>query len=206
MAAKLKLNYFPIAGRGDCIRFALHVGGIPFEDNRINFPDWPAYKPNTPFGGIPTLDIDGVTYGQSTALLRYAGRLAHLYPSDPLAALKVDEIMDAVEDLVNVLVPSLRENDNDKKAAMRKALTETTLPPHLASLEKALARNKASPFVTGSELTVGDLKLAPVLAWFTSGALDGIPKDIADSYPHLKAVREAVYANPKVQEWVNSHK
>ena len=35
--------------------------------------------------------MDGTDYTQSTALLRYAGKLGGLYPEDPLAALKVRE-------------------------------------------------------------------------------------------------------------------
>lgn len=33
--------------------------------------------------------MDGVDYTQSTALLRYAGKLAGIYPEDPVAAMKV---------------------------------------------------------------------------------------------------------------------
>lgn len=36
-----------------------------------------------------TRQMDGVEYSQSTALLRYAGRISGLIPEDPLAALKV---------------------------------------------------------------------------------------------------------------------
>ena len=35
------------------------------------------------------LQMDGAEYSQSTALLRYAGKLGGLYPECPLAALKV---------------------------------------------------------------------------------------------------------------------
>jgi len=205
MASKLKLVYFPIAGRGESIRLALHVGGIAFDDHRITFADWPALKPKTPFGAIPILEIEGHSFGQSNALLRYAGKLGGLYPSDPLAALRVDEILDAVEDVTSLITPSLRETDPEKRAALRKVLAETSLPPQFANLEKALARNKASPFVTGKDLTVGDLKLAPVLGWIQSGVLDGIPADLADSHPHLVALRNAVFHHPKVQEWNAAH-
>lgn len=36
--------------------------------------------------------MDGTDYTQSTALLRYAGKLGGLYPEDPLQALKVGTI------------------------------------------------------------------------------------------------------------------
>ena len=40
-------------------------------------------------GSVGLFQMDGADYTQSTALLRYAGRLGGLYPEDPLAALKV---------------------------------------------------------------------------------------------------------------------
>lgn len=42
----------------------------------------------TPASRVP-MQVDGVKYGQSTALLRYAGKLSKIYPEDPLMALKV---------------------------------------------------------------------------------------------------------------------
>lgn len=70
-------------------------------------------------------------------MIRYAGKLGGLYPQDNLlgdvilelrllfillftdfikcVALKADEILDACEDLINALSPSLREQDPEKK-------------------------------------------------------------------------------------------
>jgi hypothetical protein len=48
-------------------------------------------------------------YCQSEAMLRYCGRLAGLYPEDPIAALEVDMILNTVEDMIQILSPSLLE-------------------------------------------------------------------------------------------------
>ena len=49
-----KYMYFgPIVGRGEAGRILLSIGGIEFTDERIEFKDWPAVKPTTPFGGMP---------------------------------------------------------------------------------------------------------------------------------------------------------
>ena len=45
------------------------------------------------------LDIDGVQLAQSNAILIYAGKLAGLYPWDPLAALKVEEFIGNKDDI-----------------------------------------------------------------------------------------------------------
>jgi glutathione S-transferase len=45
-----------------------------------------------PFGQVPVLEVDGHFLAESYAILRYAGGLAGLVPSEPLAAAKVDEV------------------------------------------------------------------------------------------------------------------
>jgi prostaglandin-H2 D-isomerase / glutathione transferase len=85
--AKPKVTYWPFGGRADPIRLAFFIGGIDFDDNRVPMADWPALKPTTPFGSVPTLEVDGHTYGQSNAQLRYAGKLASLYPTDNVQGL-----------------------------------------------------------------------------------------------------------------------
>lgn len=41
-----KLTYFDGKGRGEVIRLAFVAGGIKYEDNRVNPPDWPKIKPS----------------------------------------------------------------------------------------------------------------------------------------------------------------
>ena len=39
-----KLTYFDVRGLGEPIRWVLTLAGIPFEETRISFADWPALK------------------------------------------------------------------------------------------------------------------------------------------------------------------
>lgn len=59
--------------------------------------------------------MDGTYYTQSTALLRYAGRLGGTYPQCPLEALKVDEIVMMAEDVFIDLFATFHEDDHAKK-------------------------------------------------------------------------------------------
>ena len=49
------------------------------------------------------MEVDGqdVAYAQSGAQLRYVGRLTDLYPVDPLAQMRVDEILETVLEMLN---------------------------------------------------------------------------------------------------------
>lgn len=52
-----------------------------------------------PFGSMPVLDIGEERFAQSGAIIRYVGKLAGLYPEDPVAALRVDMVIDTMEEL-----------------------------------------------------------------------------------------------------------
>ena len=57
---KPRLTYFdaPVS-RGEECRLALHLAGIEFDDVRIKSADWPAMKEQTPYGGLPVLELPG---------------------------------------------------------------------------------------------------------------------------------------------------
>ena len=85
------------------IRIALHHSGIAWSDHRFtSMPEWEEAKEMIPGKAVPAMDIEGKTYTQSNALLRWAGKKAipPLYPEDDLKALRCDEIMDVCQDVL----------------------------------------------------------------------------------------------------------
>jgi len=187
-----KLTYFDIPGRGYAIRMALNYGGVKFEDDRVQFSNWPQLKASTPYGTLPTLVIEGQVYAQSNSLLRYVGKEVGLYPHDHLSSLKVDEIMDAVEDLGRA-VP-FGENLPER----RKTFNETTYPDMLQRIEKRLEQFGSGPYINGEHLSIGDLKLFANLSWFLSGTLDGVDKTVPEKHQRVMALFNAVKNNPKI--------
>ena len=59
---KVKLSYFDIEGTAEPVRLAFILAGIPFEDDRIKFTQWPEFKKTTPYGQVPVLQ------GRSTSV------------------------------------------------------------------------------------------------------------------------------------------
>src|SRR5437016_8416928 len=95
-----KLTYFDTASsRGEECRLALHVAGLPFEDERLNRDQWAARKASTPFGALPVLAIDGRQLAQSNAILRFIGSQHGLHPAEPFEAAVHESVMCAVEAL-----------------------------------------------------------------------------------------------------------
>jgi glutathione S-transferase len=198
---KPKLSYFDApASRGEECRLALHLGGVDFEDHRIKAPEWPAFKPTTPFGSVPVLEMPGhAPLAQSNAILVLIGRLHKLHPLEPFEAARHESMMHYVEDLRGHVAPTLRIKDEDEKKKARAELAANYLPVWGANAEKQLLGS--GPFFGGETLHVVDLKLFVGLRWFRSGVLDHIPPTVFDPFPKLIRVHDAVRDHAGVKAW-----
>ena len=57
-------------------------------------------------------------------------------------------------------------------------------------------------FYVGSSLTIADLAMYRLVGWISGGVLDGLPTDLVDSYPQIKANVEATKSNEKVKAYL----
>ena len=204
--AKLKLTYFDFdGGRGEPARLALTIGGIAFEDNRIAGKDWPAFRDKTPFQAMPVLEVDGKAVSQSNAINRYVGKLAGLYPKDDWQAARVDEVMDAVEDITTRIGSTIRLDDEAKKKA-REELAAGPIPRFLQQLDARLKAGGGEWFVE-NRLTVADLKCYLLTRWLKSGVIDHVPTDIVDrNAPLLAKHLERVSNHPKIAAYYEARR
>lgn len=198
---RYRLTYFDIdGGRGEPVRIALHAAGVTFDDHRIKFAEFPEFRRTARFGAAPVLEIDGAAVTQSNALLCYAGRLAGLYPADPLQALYCDEVLGAMEDLDQQVGRSFGLKGEALKSA-REALAEGWLPLFLRGLDGLLARGGGTWFADG-RLTVADIKAFCGIGMLGSGFLDHIPADIVARHaPALADHRERTAKEAPVAAW-----
>lgn len=196
---KPKLTYFDFpGGRGEECRLALYLAGVDFEDHRIKGPTWMELKPDTPFGGLPVLEIEGKgKLAQSNVILTFIGQNHGLLPSDPWDAAQHAAIMGACEDLrVKLQYTAVGASEEEKKAA-RDELASGYLKEWGGRMENRIE----GPFVGGSTPSVADIKLFVIQKWFVGGGLDHIPTDVFADFPKLMVVYAAVKAHPKVVEW-----
>ncbi|KAH9269705.1 hypothetical protein BASA83_008177 [Batrachochytrium salamandrivorans] len=130
---KLKFTYFDARMRGESTRLALHVGNVPFEDERVSYKSvhdpgetWLTMKKTMPFRQMPVMTVNGTTQiAQFNGILRYAGTLGGLYPAaDPLKAALVDQVVLHIDDMNMAIFPSIIERDNNKKTLLRKEIVE----------------------------------------------------------------------------------
>jgi glutathione S-transferase len=203
---KLVLTYFDFdGGRGEPARLALTIGGVAFEDKRIPGPEWPKLRDQMPFRAMPVLEVDGKAIAHSNTILRYAGKLAGLYPKDDWQATLCDEAMDAAEDIGTRIGATMQLGPDEKKKA-REELAAGLIPRYLEQLQ---ARLKAAggEYFADKRLTVADLKVFIWVRWLKSGALDHIPRDLVDRIaPLLVQHFERVSAQPKIAEYYKARK
>ena len=194
-----KLIYFdaPVS-RGEECRLALHLAGVDFEDVRVKAADWLAFKPKTPYGSMPILELPGKPpLAQSNAILGLIGRQHGLHPTDPFEAARHESMMQHVEDLRTTVGPTLKLPEPEKKAA-REALLAGFLPAWAASTERNISDE---PFFGGAKLHVVDLKLHMAVRWFNGGKVDYIPTTVFAAYPKLTRVHDAVRDHAGVKSW-----
>ena len=195
--------------RAEVLRVSLFISNIPFEDVRISREEFinmikTGYLPNgkkVPFHQLPVIEVDGEIIGQTGAIARYCGKISNLYSNDNINAAKIDQIIDSATDITNLVSPTIREKDEQKKVEDRLLLKNKLLPRWFRYLENILSESTSDWFVE-NKMTIADIAMWRLLGWLISGIIDGIPTTIVDSYPKLKNIHTNVHHHPKVQEWM----
>ena len=199
-----KLTYFDIdGGRGEVTRIAFHAAGIEFEDNRISFPEFGEARGSMRFNAVPVLEVDGEEISQSDAMSRYVGRLAGLYPADPMQAMYCDEVMGAFEDLTHFIVRTFGLEGDELKEA-RTQLVDGKMTVFLKGVQELLHRGGGEYFAD-NQLTVADLRSFVQVRSLSAGLLDHVPADIVQNIaPDLLEHHQRVAADKRVSAWYAS--
>jgi glutathione S-transferase len=180
--SNIKLTYFDSQGPTEPTRLAFTMGGIAFEDIRIGQKEMSSLKSSGKLlsGQVPLLEVGGECLTQSSAMARYAAKLAGMYPESPWDAAKVDEVIQLVtQDIIERLInPTIKIKNKENQGAMRKKLAEEKLPEKLAILESMMGEWE---FFFGDTPTLADLYVYNLLNWLGMEVLEGVPKQVRHS-------------------------
>ena len=195
MAPKVKLTYFNLRARAEPARLLLAYGGIEYEDFRVTpafekNEEWMALKPNTPYGSLPLLEWDGVVLAQSLTIARFIAKEVGLAGGNVIERAQVDEIVDAVNDMLEVGVKAIFSEDEEQ---VKKYYGET-LPKSLGLLERRLIGRGGQYFV-GNTLSWADIQVY----CFCSGLAD---QSCLDAVPKIKNLIDRVGNIPNIKTWV----
>jgi len=123
-----------------------------------------------------------------------------LYPTDAIAALKVDMMIDCLMEINDGIQPTIFEKDENKKKEMRATLNTEKLPKLLGNIEKCLNRD-SSEYTVGDKPTIADILIYCQNHWISCGILDGIDKDLSSKYPKFQGIAKKMDKHPKIKEW-----
>lgn len=207
MLTGCKIIYFGIPGRGEAIRLALAIGGVKFEDKRVPFPAWGKIKPTTPWGTLPVLELaDGLQISQARSVLRFVGKYTGLYPSDQLVAQRVDELMDALEDL-GAIISNVGQglSRDDQEAARLMAVSDGGVVYNLLkSIDEFIEVNGTGGYAVGNEMNIASILTFTNIGRLVGGVFYGVPPTVCDPFPNIQLVRKTVGCTPAVVAWYDA--
>lgn len=209
-----ELLYWPgIQGRGEFVRLALEEAGEDYEDvargpGGVDALMAALKEGPTPSFAPPFLRAEGMTIGQTAAILMYLGERHGLAPQDTAGRLWTHQLQLTIADLVAEAHDTHHPVGNglyyeDQKAeALRRAqdFTKARIPKFFAYFSTVLGEKD---YLLGADLTYADLSLFQLL----EGLDYAFPKATARAlaqHPNLAALRARVAARPRIAAYLQS--
>mmetsp|Transcript_28037 Transcript_28037/g.56810 ORF Transcript_28037/g.56810 Transcript_28037/m.56810 type:complete len:231 (+) Transcript_28037:29-721(+) len=187
------LEYFDTPGRGEAIRIALHSAGVKFTDKRLGWEEWQGIKSSSSDwvykNGLPVLTVDGTKFSQSIAQMRYAARKGKLYSDNLLEAMRIDEVMDIVQD---ILAKTPSPPDPEEKKKQREEYASGKMFNFMSRLNQ-LAEQSTTAWIAGTaDMAIADLMTWQLLGMISSGNFDHVPADYHTQFAGLSRLEKAV--------------
>ncbi|KAI9495850.1 glutathione S-transferase [Zychaea mexicana] len=153
----LKYYYFDLGtqGRGEPARLLLHDADVSFEDIRIEFKDWLAFKneiiEDYPAAALPLVKTgDGEYYGLTAPLMRFLGQQLGYDAVDKKKSHFVDQTADFVsdwfQDCIRIFFQPDQQEVHDKNL---KGI-------HCGRMERMYGRYNEGPYLLGEQITYAD--------------------------------------------------
>ncbi|XP_067684268.1 glutathione S-transferase 1-like [Haliotis asinina] len=159
-----KYTYFNLRARGEIPRLILRNAGVDFEDNRIEFSEWPTVKASTPFGQLPFIEIDGEAFPESMSISRYLAAEYGVAGKTPRERLRADVLTEQTRSMKEGIYKYFFEGDATIKAEAQKKFEEEIRPKYLKTWEQTAKDNASgSGHLVGNALTIADLAVMDAL-------------------------------------------
>jgi len=197
---RYKLTYFDIQGRAEVIRLCFRAAGVPFQDNRITGEQWQKLKDKTPYGGLPILEMEGQTFGESGAIMRWAARKFGLSGKTDGEALVVEAVLAQTISLLDNFVSWHFCKDEDKKKDLETKFREqctTFCKCWDAAAKEHKSSSRTYTYMVGSSLTVADLAMLQTVC-----LLQKFPGFDVTPYKKLLGNKQTVECVPTLKEYL----
>ena len=126
-----KLYYHDARAMAEPIRFIFAQAGVQYEDVRFDYEStWPEFKPKTPYGALPVLEVDGKMVAGSGLIARYLAEEYGLAGSNEFENAWIAGIIDVLNDFLQKGWPisPFGEKDEARRAELKKEFEERHMP------------------------------------------------------------------------------
>lgn len=185
-------------GRAETARIILAFAGVRYTDQRLNSEQFTNVKSKLPYGQLPLLKVDGEVVCQSRSIARYLANQFGLAGKTNMERAQADEIVDAVNDMIEKRVEAMRETDERKKSSLTREFMSDVIPKTMGQLEARLIE-RGGQFFAGNALSWADLH---VFAFVDRMRLDN--PELLDEYPKMKNLIERIELEPNIVNWLKS--
>ena len=171
--------------------------GLPFEDVRIKFEDWPKEKTSGKFElqQVPVVECEpcGVRLSQTDAIMhRIGARFGMLPTNKPEKLYKVIWWCNTAKDIMEGCFKEFLPIPAEKKKEMRTALFEKSVPVFLHAMEERLKMNKSQCTLVGRKYTLQHLLIQLFQSSPQSLLLLLIPLVHLPPFPHSRSEERRV--------------
>ncbi|KAL0979792.1 hypothetical protein UPYG_G00189730 [Umbra pygmaea] len=189
-----KLTYFNMRGRAELARYIFAYANIDFEDDRVEWKDWPSIKDSFPLGQLPVLEVNGIALTQSLAIARYLAKEAGLLGNNNLEEAQTNSLVDTLNDFT--LAIPWREAHPETKAQKIDQLFQSNAPLLLDHLQWHLGDRK---WLVGNSMTWVDLYWHVCFTTFNV-----LRPGFTDHHPTLCALIKRLEEVPSLARWIQS--
>lgn len=197
--AQYKLTYFNLRSRAELIRLLFAAARVPYEDVRVQFSEWPALKPNTPFTQLPILEFDGgTTISQSLTIATFLATRFGLHGESEVDRLRVEMITGCATDIMQWIarfIAGMATPTPTVDPAQQKEFDDVKLPMFMAKFDQMLGDKK---YFVADKLTMADIAFANTVSWVMLLKF----RDPLSGFPRLQALVHRVESTPSIAEWL----
>ncbi|XP_067942635.1 probable glutathione S-transferase 8 isoform X1 [Watersipora subatra] len=204
MAAKDKLTYFPVYARAESIRMLYSIAGVPFEDVRVQFDDWPAVKAMQPLGQLPVLECEEGNLVMSNSIARYVAKKLGLFGGNAWEEALNDMVMETCLECTNDLAKSVYfwllfkrtpEPENSDK------ILETFKEKLLKAMNyvQSVAEKRGKTFILGDQISLADVWVFNTLQFSSKACSSAL-----ELTPWVKQFTESFQNDPKVKSYLET--
>jgi len=164
------------AGYTKAVRLVLEEKGVPYRLNHFDFPGRPAgYEQLNPFGKVPVLQHGSFVLYEASAVARYVDEAFDgppLQPTGVMARARMNQILSIMDQVGAPALLRTVYSGRFQQRVLRVTVDDAAITAALPTCERCLVefqrilQEGQDAFLTGAELTIADLFVAPNLAYF----------------------------------------